>query len=210
MKNRLILLLAVTFLISISAAADDPVRQTIVVKDGKLLRNGQLIDFDGEFFGFSKTWLGVSLIDVTPELRGWLGAPRETGVLVSAVAPDSPAAKAGLRAGDVILALDGKEAGSASDLRRGLREKKGGDSARLEIIRDKNRQALVATLVERDRQERMPAVVHLEELSKKLGEKFDGPEWKARLGQLGDCGALQSRIRDLETRLNQLERKLQK
>lgn len=210
MKNRLVLLLALTFLFSIPAAAEEPVRQTIVVKDGKLLRNGRLIDFDGEFFAFSKTWLGVSLLDVTPELRAWLGAPRETGVLVSEVAPDSPAAKAGLRAGDVILALDGKEADSASDLRRGLRDKKGGDPARLEVVRDKGRQTIVATLVEREPRERLPALMHLEDLSKRLGEKFDSPEWKARIEQFGDCGALQSRIRDLETRLNQLERKLHK
>ena len=210
MKTRFILAIATALLFSAGLFADDPVRRTIVVKDGKVLKDGKVFQLDGELLGFSRAWLGVSLLDVTPGLREHFGAPRDAGVLVSEVAPDSPAAKAGLRAGDVILSIDGAEIDSAWDLRRGLRDKKSGDGARLEILRDKARHTLVATVTERDVTERLIGPMHLEELSKTLGEKFSGPEWRARVESLGDCGNLQNRIRDLETRLKDLEKKLQR
>src|SRR5204863_3258457 len=50
--------------------------------------------------------LGVSVQEVTPELAEYFGVKQ--GVLVASVAPDSPAAKAGLKAGDVITAANGK------------------------------------------------------------------------------------------------------
>lgn len=208
MKNRLILLLTLTLALSVSLAAKEPVKRTILIKDGKLIEDGRLLALDGELLGFSKTYLGVSLLDLTGELRGYFGAPAGAGVLVSEVADDSPAAKAGLRAGDVILSVDGSETETASDIRRALRDKKGGDAARLEILREKSRQTVVATLAERELRQRFPEAMHLEDLSRTLSEKFNSPEWKARIEQLGDCDGLQSRIRELETRLNQLEKKL--
>src|SRR5678816_1283640 len=52
--------------------------------------------------GGSRGRLGVFAENMTEELRGYFGAPKDSGVLVSRVAPDSPSAKAGLKVGDVI------------------------------------------------------------------------------------------------------------
>ena len=54
-------------------------------------------------------WLGVKIQTVTGDIAETLGVPENTGALISAVTPDSPAAKAGLEAGDVIMKFDGKE-----------------------------------------------------------------------------------------------------
>jgi serine protease Do len=73
-----------------------------------LIRHGEVVP----------TWLGIWLQDLTPQLREALGAQRSTGVLISTVYEDSPAARAGVRRGDVLVALDGAEVRS----RRGFYE----------------------------------------------------------------------------------------
>lgn len=210
MKTWNTLLLAALLLITTSLLADGPARRTILLKDGKLLKDGApfAIDLDG-MLGGSRAWLGVSLTDLSPELREHFGAGDDAGVLVSAVADGSPAAKAGVRVGDVIVSLDGKDVESSWDLRRGLKDKKGGEAARLDVVRNRSRQSLVATVAERELK-RLPEVLRLDDLSRSLGETFSSPEWRARIESLGDCDDLQSKIRDLESRLKELEKKLQK
>jgi serine protease Do len=63
-------------------------------------------------------WLGVQIQPVTKEIAAALGRTDGEGALVAAVLPDSPAAVAGLRAGDLILSLDGKAVKDFKDLPR--------------------------------------------------------------------------------------------
>jgi Do/DeqQ family serine protease len=55
-----------------------------------------------------RPWLGAKLQPVTPEIAESLGVKRPAGALVASVLPDSPAGKAGLRDGDLIVAVDGQ------------------------------------------------------------------------------------------------------
>jgi Do/DeqQ family serine protease len=55
-----------------------------------------------------RPWLGAKLQAVTPDIADSLGLPRPTGALVVNVLPDSPAAQAGLKAGDLLLSVDGQ------------------------------------------------------------------------------------------------------
>ncbi|MGB3866423.1 MAG: DegQ family serine endoprotease [Xanthobacteraceae bacterium] len=55
-----------------------------------------------------RPWLGARLQAVTPEIAETLGLPRPTGALVVKVAPDSPAARGGLKLSDLIVAVDGQ------------------------------------------------------------------------------------------------------
>ena len=66
----------------------------------------------------SRGWLGVQIQEVTPAIAASLGLPHEAGALVAVVTPNSPAAKAGLKQGDVILSFDGNEIGKLRDLPR--------------------------------------------------------------------------------------------
>lgn len=181
-----------------------------------IVRDGQVWTSDGDEpmrlpreMMVRRGWLGVNLVDITPELREHYRAAKDAGVLVSRVESDSPAAKSGLRTGDVITAIDGAKVDSAGDVARAIREKKTGESVRVEYTRDGAKGVAVAAVVERERpQIDLSALEQLPEIGARLREQFDSPEFKARIERLGDCGKMQSRIQELETRLKELEKKL--
>jgi serine protease Do len=89
--------------------------------------------------------LGVQLNSLTPELAEYFGA-RDGGVLVARVTSDSPAAKAGLKAGDVITSVDGDRVRSTSDLVDELRDKEG--EVTLGIVRDRKETTVKATIAD--------------------------------------------------------------
>src|SRR5262245_4221746 len=80
--------------------------------------------------------LGVELQSMTEQLAEYFGVSKRTGALVVFVFADSPAAKAGLKAGDVILSADGKSVERPNDLRQVLIDKPEG-SIELRVMRDK-------------------------------------------------------------------------
>ncbi len=68
------------------------------------------------WFPWRDTTFGADLIEITPELRLHLGGPRDNGMLVGAVEPDSPAGEAGILAGDLIVKLDENLVAGKQDL----------------------------------------------------------------------------------------------
>jgi predicted metalloprotease with PDZ domain len=99
--------------------------------------------------GAPKVRLGVELQPLTAGLRGYFRVAGDQGVLVADVVSGSPAEKAGLRAGDVILALQGKAVADPGDLIEGLRELKAGDRVTLRVVREGAEQTFDVTLEER-------------------------------------------------------------
>lgn len=87
--------------------------------------------------------LGVTLQSLTPDLEEYFGATKG-GALVSSVARESAAAKAGLKAGDVITAIDGRGVRSAGDVMRQLGDRSG--EIEIAILRDKQAMTLKATI----------------------------------------------------------------
>jgi serine protease Do len=79
--------------------------------------------------------LGISAEDVSGQLGTYFGAPDGTGILVREVRSGAAAEKAGLKAGDVIVKLDGKPVRTLADLRGQLREKSDQKSVTLGIVR---------------------------------------------------------------------------
>jgi S1-C subfamily serine protease len=77
-----------------------------------------------------------------------LGLDQTTGVLVMEVGDGTPAAKAGLRPGDVIVRLDDKQIDTVEDLFGELRQHRPGDRVTLTVIRDGREQQLTATLAD--------------------------------------------------------------
>lgn len=86
--------------------------------------------------------LGVSTMQLNKQLADYFGVAK--GVLVTAVSEDGPAAKAGVKAGDVITAIDGEEVDSPGDVSRVANNKKEGDVT-LTIIRNKAQQQIRVT-----------------------------------------------------------------
>jgi len=76
----------------------------------------------GSFPLFGAPALGIDAEDLSGQLGSYFGAPDGQGVLVREVMPGLPAEKAGLKAGDVIIRLDGRRIKDASELRASLRE----------------------------------------------------------------------------------------
>ena len=84
----------------------------------------------------TRPWLGASGQGVTPELARSLGLPRPEGVLVKDLAPEGPAAAAGVRIGDVVLRVDGHAVEDPESLRYRIATLTPGASARLTLWRD--------------------------------------------------------------------------
>ena len=107
-------------------------------------------DFDGEpFMAASRGRLGVRVQDLSEELAGYFGV--KPGVLVAGVEADAPAAKAGVKAGDVITAVNGQAITEATELRREVAKVEDGKTADLAVTRDKKPLTLKVEVTARDR-----------------------------------------------------------
>ncbi|MGL6043822.1 MAG: trypsin-like peptidase domain-containing protein [Sandaracinobacteroides sp.] len=80
-------------------------------------------------------WIGVEGEALTADSASRAGLDRPTGLLVTGVSPGSPAARAGLRAGDIVYAVDGKEVLDPSSLRYRISSQPVGDSVLLTVVR---------------------------------------------------------------------------
>lgn len=94
--------------------------------------------------GGASRQIGVSANALTKQLSDYFGVSEGRGLLVNNVRENSPADKAGIKAGDVIVEVEGKAIKGQADLIRAVNEKKEGDVS-LTIIRDRNRQTVRVT-----------------------------------------------------------------
>jgi membrane-associated protease RseP (regulator of RpoE activity) len=166
--------------------------------------------------------LGVELVEITPELREHFGAPRDAGVLVARVTPDGPAARAGVRVGDVITAVDGQKIGDDTDLRRQIRDKHDKEVAALEVLRNRGRQTVkaqievketseldLAGLIGRNGPRLLVDPVRINSLVDRALRSADMPELRERVERRREVEErLQQRTEALEHRLERLEREL--
>jgi serine protease Do len=81
-------------------------------------------------------WLGVLVQPVTPEIAESMNLNEVGGALVADVTPDSPAQKAGIKRGDVVIGLDGQRVGSVSDLTSKIAMTSPGTNEKLDMIRE--------------------------------------------------------------------------
>jgi serine protease Do len=95
---------------------------------------------------FARGRLGVTIQEVNSELARSFGLDRPQGALVTSVEPGSPAEKAGLQTGDVVLAFDGKAIGSSRDLPAMVGQTAPGTKSGLEVWRDQKRLKLAITV----------------------------------------------------------------
>jgi S1-C subfamily serine protease len=94
----------------------------------------------------SRGWMGVSIQPVTEELAQSFSLSSTKGALINSVMPGSPAEKAGIRQGDVVIALNGGEVKDPAHLQRLVAEMGIGASVRVSVIRDGRASDLTMTL----------------------------------------------------------------
>ncbi len=104
----------------------------------QLLTNGRVI----------RPYLGVAPITITPAIAAQLGLSVEKGVILDTVDPNSPAARAGLKQDDVIVAADGRPVNTEADLRAAIQAHKIGDTIQLTVLRNGQQMNVNAQLVE--------------------------------------------------------------
>ena len=97
-------------------------------------------------------WIGVTIQELTPELSQKFGLKKSNGALVSDVAKDSPAAKAGIIRGDVILEFNGKEVKDVSSLRNMVAQSKTGSEVSMKILRSGKEYTVKVIIVEMPRE----------------------------------------------------------
>ncbi len=101
-------------------------------------------------------WLGVAVQDVTPAMATALGLPAQGGALVADVTDGSPAARAGVSRGDVVLEIEGRPTADSRGLRMQIGGASPGTSLRLQVFRNGARRDVTVTLGEMPTDERRP------------------------------------------------------
>jgi serine protease Do len=134
----------------------------------------------------TRGWLGVMIQQVTPDLAQNFGLDRPIGALVGQVVAESPAEKAGLKAGDVIIEYNGKEVSQMSMLPAMVANTKVGEKAKLALIRDGKKQNITVEIGKLDDEEPVVAGtetgtskklgITVQELTPKLAESLDMEE----------------------------------
>ncbi|MBV9452771.1 MAG: trypsin-like peptidase domain-containing protein [Rubrobacter sp.] len=94
-------------------------------------------------------YLGISLVDLTPDVASQFGLQEESGALVAEVQSNGPADHAGIKTQDVITAVDSKKVKTGGDLLSALRNYKPGDAIELTVIRGGNESTVDVTLGDR-------------------------------------------------------------
>ena len=141
----------------------------------------------------TRGWFGVSIQELTPELTKSFGLKDRKGALVTQVVPGSPAEKAGLEQGDVILTFDGKEIAESKDLPRIVALTPAGKSVDVQLWHDGK---VVDRQVKVSEMEEKVAVTKTASHNKTLGISVQNltPEIARRLRLKTEAGVLVTRV----------------
>jgi len=136
-------------------------------------------------------YLGVYIQDITPELATSFGLKEAKGVLVSDVTADSPAKKAGVNKGDVILEYDGKQVEEKGQLTKMVGRTAIGKKVKLVVLRDKEQKTLWVTIGELSEKQVTAAAAKPEETDH-WGIKVQdiSPDMAAHLGLPSNAGVV--------------------
>ena len=145
-------------------------------------------------------WLGVGIQPVTAELGTKFGVNEGEGVLVNEVFENDPAARAGMKPGDIITKLDGKTVDTPNLLSRLIAGLEPGATTHIEVVRDGKRQILSVALTEKRENAVVASVppsrsdvklgIDVQDLSVELAEKFKLKDAKGVLIAKVDQGSI--------------------
>ncbi|AKF03430.1 trypsin-like peptidase domain-containing protein [Sandaracinus amylolyticus] len=150
-----------------------------------------------------RPWIGVEHQDLTPELASALGAPEDRGgAIVNALDAESPAARAGVELGDVIVAVDGAPVERSVDLTRHLLRHPIDDDITLGVLRRGQEQRIalraIARAAEEDEERPSATRTRARPRSRDLGIELLAltPELAEQVGYEGRDGAIVGGVRE--------------
>ena len=166
-----------------------PMNMAILIKD-QLLKTGKV----------TRGFLGIIIQPLTVDMAKSFGLDHTNGILVSEVAPDSPADKSGVMSGDIILELDGKVVENINEFRNSIAMTKPNQKVQLTIFRDKKvayKDIVVGTLPDDD-DKWLKSGKLKNETSSKFGFEVQNltPELADRFGYDIDKGVVISKVED--------------
>jgi len=124
-------------------------------------------------------WVGVSIQQITPEIAQGMGLPSSAGALISSVDAGGPAAKAGLKNGDVVVAFDNKPIADNRALPRIVADTPAGKTVNVDVLRGGKKQTVKLTVAKLQDQEKR------KEAPPKTAQAPQPPKPKSKVAQLG-------------------------
>jgi serine protease DegQ len=91
-------------------------------------------------------WIGVEPQDITPELAESFGLSKKSGAIIAGVLKGGPADRAGMRPGDILVAVDGKPVSDTTDMLNIIAQLVPGNKARMTVLR-KNQETTMNVVV---------------------------------------------------------------
>ena len=167
-------------------------------------------------YGSASSWLGVELQELNPDLARYFKLRKPRGALVTSVEPGSPADKAGLKAGDVIVEIDGEEVETPDDVQEILDDLEPGDTVTVTVIRNGRRKTFEVELSEGNWQGRFyitpkgipqqlqRQLERLQRYNLELGRRFQREQLQEELNRELE------RLREKELSQEELNRKLER
>jgi len=140
-------------------------------------------------------WLGVGIQSMDDTMAGMFGLKESSGALINQVFEDSPAQKAGLKSGDVIVSVQGEKIKDARDLAATVATRKPGSEVKVKIIREGSKKTLKVIIgeMEDDIAAVKPAVSQKESnAAAKLGLQVRNPTAADRMP--GERGVIVTRV----------------
>lgn len=142
----------------------------------------------------SRGWLGVTVQEISEDLAASFGLDEAEGALIAEVAPDSPAAEAGIRRGDIILSFNGQKIQAVSDLPRLVAAAGVGERAEMVIFRNGDEKTIRVKLGELDKEKAQAAADGVPEEKFGLSLMEITPETIQRYGLKNNRGVLITRV----------------
>ena len=135
-----------------------PIDLAMQIKD-QLIENGRVI----------RGRIGVGIQSVTQDLAEVFGMKTPKGAVITQIEKDAPGEKAGLKVGDVVIALDGQEIKNANDLPVRISTMKPGTKAKLTVLRDGKERDITVTVAENEEDKAASTTTNKQDASGKLG-----------------------------------------
>ncbi|MFQ6084270.1 MAG: PDZ domain-containing protein [Candidatus Aminicenantia bacterium] len=161
------------------------------------------------WFWESRKYIGVYLEECTEELSRYFGVKEGIGLLVTKVVEDSPAEKAGIMVGDVIIKADGERVESISQLSSIIQKKEPGEKIKIEFIRNKKKKEVEVEIKE----EKRSSLKEWEKYRKKWEDYWKDYDWEKFRKKMKEINknlekttqAAKTKIRNILERIGEIE-----